>query len=59
MPLRLLDRGLPPEIEARTQLMTLWEVEDNATRRFMGTLYRNLAAGMDRSEALRAHAAVR
>ncbi|MCG8425085.1 MAG: CHAT domain-containing protein, partial [Proteobacteria bacterium] len=39
---------------AETQLMTLWKVEDRATRRFMAQLYRNLAEGMARSDALRA-----
>ncbi|MCG8420081.1 MAG: CHAT domain-containing protein [Proteobacteria bacterium] len=39
---------------AETQLMTLWKVEDRATRQFMAQLYQNLAEGMARSDALRA-----
>ncbi len=39
---------------AETQLMTLWKVDDRATRELMDALYRNLATGMDRSAALRA-----
>ncbi|MEM9491451.1 MAG: CHAT domain-containing protein, partial [Myxococcota bacterium] len=37
-----------------TQLVTLWKVEDSATRQFMAQLYQNLARGTARSEALRA-----
>ena len=38
---------------ARTQLVTLWQVDDNATRHVMQEYYRELLAGTGRSEALR------
>ncbi|MCR5153097.1 MAG: CHAT domain-containing protein [Prevotella sp.] len=38
---------------AESILMTLWDVNDDATRLFMTSFYRHLAAGKDKHEALR------
>ena len=38
---------------ARSQIMTLWSVEDEATRDLMVEFYRHLSAGEGRAEALR------
>ncbi len=42
---------------ARTTLLALWKVEDNATRLFMERFYDNLNKGMGRAEALATGAA--
>ena len=38
---------------ARTQMISLWVANDVTTRQLMTDFYRNLAAGLDRTEALR------
>lgn len=38
---------------AETLVMSLWQVEDNATKRLMVEFYRRLAKGEGRAEALR------
>ena len=38
---------------AESQLMTLWKVDDSATRHLMEAYYRRLVAGEGRAEALR------
>ena len=38
---------------ARSQVLTLWQVSDNATRYFVVSFYKSLLAGATRAEALR------
>lgn len=46
-----LQRGFK-KAGAKTLLMSLWKVDDNATRMLMTDFYSNLVAGMDKTEAL-------
>ena len=48
-----LQRGFK-KAGAKTLLMSLWKVDDNATRMLMTDFYSNLVAGMDKTEALSA-----
>lgn len=48
-----LQRGFK-KAGAKTLLMSLWKVDDNATRMLMTDFYANLVAGMDKTEALSA-----
>ena len=38
---------------SRTQVLTLWDIDDHVTRRFMLTFYELLSRGVSRAEALR------
>lgn len=38
---------------AASSLLTLWDVQDRSTARFMAYFYRNIASGLEKAQALR------